>query len=211
MTKSKDTILLTFSGVDGSGKSTIAEKAVQYLAEKGKNPSLVEVYASSIFLNMGRVLGKISGKAKGAMEERMSSNEKGGGFIRILRVLCFFLDILIFRMRLFILNIKGVSPVCDRYLYDTLVHLRYLKALGEGMYKSFLKFIPEPDMTVVLSLNADLAMGREMQHDNIGYYEEKAALYKDLAEKKSCVVMDSSGDAESVWEKVKGVLDSRFL
>lgn len=212
MTKNKHNILLTFSGIDGSGKSTLALRTVQYLEGKGEKASMLEVYASSIFLNMGKILGTISGKAKDRMEEKMYSGSRDrGSFIKALRIFCFFLDILVFRARLLVLKLRGISAVCDRYLYDTLIHLKYLKAVKGGMYSFLLGCIPQPDIPFILSLDARLAMGREMQHEDMNYYIEKIALYKTLADEKKGAIIDSSSDPDNVWEKVKGIIDTRLV
>lgn len=206
-------MLISFSGIDGSGKSTLTDKLVMHLEEAGVKVSKLEVYNLSIFLNIGKLLGKLSGDAKERMEKDMytSGKREKMSFIKILRVACFFLDTLFFYIRLLILKASSKSAVCDRYLYDTLIHLRYLKAVGGGVYRFLLKCIPRPDASFVLSLDASSAMGREIAHDEINYYIEKAALYKSLSEETSSIVIDSSNDTETVWEKVKGIIDTRFI
>lgn len=202
--------MVTFSGIDGSGKSTLADRTCGYMHAKGMKAMKLEVYDKSVFLNIGRLIGKFSKGTKTDMESKFTTEDKKANIIiGLLRRICFRIDIALFKLTAYILKIRGLKPVCDRYLYDTLVHLRYLKAVNDKQYSSFLNKIPAPNIAILLLLDEDAAKKREAEHGEIEYYREKIGLYKQLAENENLLKIDSSCELEAVWRNVRAIIDSK--
>ncbi|MBD3379381.1 MAG: hypothetical protein GF408_02850 [Candidatus Omnitrophica bacterium] len=201
--------MITFSGIDGSGKSTLAQRTVAYLKGKGCRAVKVDVYAGSSFLSIGRLLGSLSGKARKSLENNMNSPRRGAG--KVLdrsRIIFFFVDIAVFAIKLAVLRVRKIVPVCDRYLYDTLVHLRYRGLVGEKFFFLMLKLIPGPEKAFLLELDPVEAEKREKEHLP-EYYRSKAAFYEDLSGPAGLVSVDTSGERDAVWEKVRLELEKK--
>ncbi|MGB2600118.1 MAG: hypothetical protein WBC99_06715, partial [Candidatus Omnitrophota bacterium] len=190
----------------------LADRAVEYLHEKGKNAVKLEVYAGSVFLSVGRVIGRLSGRMKSGLESKMTLPEgKMGKLAKWARVFCFRIDMFTIGIKRNILKARGILPVCDRYLYDTLINLKYLDAIDETQYKSFLNKIRRPEVPFLLYLDGACAKDREGQHDDMSYYTEKIKLYEELAGRTNLIKTDSSSDREKVWSSVKNVIDSKII
>lgn len=203
--------MITFSGIDGSGKTTLANRTYDYLGMKGIDTVRLQVYSRSTFLNAGRLIGKISKRAKFDLETRL--NQPGlrvNSIIKGLRFLCFRIDIVRFKLAAFILKLKGRLLICDRYLYDTLIHLQYLEVLNGKQYDFLLKVIPEPDIAILFVLDEESAMGREGSHSEAEYYRKKMRLYEELAHKVKLIKVDSSCHIEAVWRNIKNIVDSKL-
>ncbi|MGD2279092.1 MAG: hypothetical protein PVH45_03225 [Candidatus Omnitrophota bacterium] len=204
--------MISFSGVDGSGKSTLAERTFEYLRGKGIDAVKLEVYAGSTFLSIGRAIGRLSRGFKENLESKVSRAKRNANpLVKWARVFCFRIDVARFKKKSRALERKGVLPVCDRYLYDTLVHLKYLKVIGDKEYDKLFKAIPRPEVSFLLHLDSASAKDREGQHDSVDYYAEKVKLYEGLAGKTDLVEIDSSPGRDVVWENVKNVIDSKFI
>jgi len=201
--------MITFSGIDGAGKSTLTAKAAEYFRDTERNAVKLEVYATSTFLSMGRLIEGVSPSAKKKLGSTTSSSGSGI-FFKVLRVFCFFIDIVIFRIKSIFLRKRKKVLLCDRYLYDTLVHLKYLKALNDGLYRFLLKLIPRPEAPFLLYLDSSSAKSREGQHDDEDYYSEKIKLYETLAGEAGLIRIDSSRESSKVWENVRRMIDTRI-
>jgi len=199
--------IITLSGIDGSGKTTLADRAYRYLSASGVNATRLQVYSKSTFLNIGRLIGKISKTSKSVIESKIAlRNKRKNVAINMLRLLCFLIDIIGFRIYAFFLKQRGVTLVCDRYLYDTLINLNYLSVVNNVQYECFLKIIPRPEVPIVLFLDEKTAQERENEHDDIGYYVEKARLYSELVEKLGIEKIDTFPPEEEVWHRLENIL-----
>jgi len=203
--------MISFSGIDGSGKTTLAERTSDYLSSKNIASQKIEVYNRSLFINLGKIAGRVSKSMKHDLESGFRSDDKKAKTkLGWLRCLCFRIDILIFALTSSIMKIRGVLPVCDRYLYDGLIHLRYLGVINEREYNNLLKRIPKPVLPIILTLNEERAIQREGKHSSIEYYKNKIALYKRLADNEGLVIIDSSSDIDDIWKNLKSVINSKI-
>ena len=153
--------LISFSGIDGSGKSTLSNRTEAFLRAKGVRAEVVEVYKNSIYITIGRIIGFFSGRTKDGIE-KMHSKEGwvGRPALNFVRKTCLLLDILIFRLRLILSYLANKTLVCDRYFFDILVHYVFINVLNESGVRFFLKIIPKPNMAIFLTTDGSIAQIR---------------------------------------------------
>jgi phosphatidylinositol alpha-1,6-mannosyltransferase len=131
----------------------------------------------------------------------------GNAFLPFVRVVCLALDILVFRISLAVYRLSGMTVVCDRYLYDTLVHCVFLGAVTAPVANIFLRLTPKPDIAFLLSVDDNTAMAREKAHEDIGYYSAKRKIYDAYAAAFKAVPVDTCRPEEDVWNSVKDEID----
>lgn len=198
-------MIISFSGLDGSGKSTHIRMTVDFLRRRGIRARVIEIYNMSFFSIMGRWLSLISKKHAQSLvveqfriEKEVSRKKR---FLSLIRRLSFFLDFSVFCI--FVkLPAKAVGEyiICDRYFYDTAIQLYYLGMCSEEFYEKALKRISMPDIPIIILVEPDVAFGRKFEYDE-NYFNRKAALYEDVVTKKiNCKVVVSKGMAETQRE-----------
>jgi glycosyltransferase involved in cell wall biosynthesis len=196
--------IISFSGIDGSGKSVVSRRAQAGLRAKGLRAEVVEVYKNSSYITLGRLIGAFSGSIKSNIENMHSGeNVVKKAILNFIRKACLLLDLLIFRSRMLFSHMSGSTLICDRYFYDIIVHYIFINALNDSEASFFLRIIPRPDIAILLTTDEDLAQQREGGHSDRGYYEKKNGLYKRMAGDLGLIIIDSSKDEDHTWNDIE--------
>jgi thymidylate kinase len=198
-------VIISFSGLDGSGKSTHIRMTVDFLRRRGIRARVIEIYNMSFFSIMGRLLSLISKKhaqrlvvEQFQIEEEVSLKKR---FLSLIRRVSFFLDVSVFYIfvKLPAKTIRG-HIICDRYFYDTVIQLYYLGMCSKEFYEKGLKWISMPDIPIIILVEPKVAFGRKFEYDE-NYFSRKSIFYEDVATKKiNCKVVVSKGLAETQRE-----------
>lgn len=204
--------IISFSGVDGSGKSTFAKRARSFLCSKGIKSRLEEPYRNAIYISIGRALGRFSEKTKESIE-KISKEKKGlrRTAFDLLRKTFLFLDIIIFDIRLLFLRARNMTLVCDRYFFDILAHYILLGVINADETKFFLMIIPRPSLPILLTVNEEIAYRREGAHDSVDYYARKSDIYRKMDEEIGFVKVDSSGQEDAAWAAIDGIIKEKCI
>jgi thymidylate kinase len=190
--------LITFSGIDGSGKTTQIDNLVASLEAGGIRVRLLT------FWNDMAVLGSV----RETMSHTLFKSEKGIGlpgkpverrdknvrswYMTIFRLCLYLLDAIRVRFQ-----VKGLSRpergvdviVCDRYLYDELANLN-LQNPVERRYAALLaRVVPRPDVAFLLDADPVHARSRKPEYP-LRFLRLNRAAYLDLADMTEhlCVV-----------------------
>lgn len=195
--------LICFTGVDGSGKTTLAKELVKIMNEKGVQYKYVygrlEPFILKPFIMTGR---KIFLRGTNMFEDygRYSSTKnnaiKRHSFLftvyRYILLFDYFLQLL-FRVRLpFML---GKNIVCDRYVYDTVitdlsVDMNYSKSEIRKLIRLFFYLAPKPDLAFLIDLPEEIAFQRKDDTPSIEYLRERRNIYLDVGREEGMVVLD---------------------
>jgi thymidylate kinase len=221
----KKRVFICFTGIDGTGKSTLAHRVVADLAAKGVNASYVMGrFENFKLLQPLRWLVKkllLSGKttdhsAEGVKNKgRFFQNHFTAALWRQALIFDYLLQIA-FKIRLPLL--LGKSICADRYIYDTVVDLAVDTRLPvermQGLLKSVSRFTPRPDRVFLIELSEELAFQRNLvKQDNLSldYLRARRGLYRSFSRRPEVTVLDGSLTPDQIFQSVLQTLEDKKI
>jgi thymidylate kinase len=216
-------MLITFSGLDGAGKSTLIDGLRQRLEGRQRRVAVshmyrdVGLYACARFV-LHRITGGDDGPApdaggetsrKEASRSRASRLAGAVAWSKTLRMCIYPFDLLIFfGYRLYVERVRGRVLIMDRYFYDTLVDV----AAGGGWRGARLLRLltPTPHVPVYLDISPEQAFARKGEH-SVDYLSRRRAAYQKLFPNGGRgVVLDAGGDREATLGALERVVLERM-
>lgn len=206
-------MLIAFSGVDGSGKTTYAETLCDILTTcEIKNHYVWSRVASSSFIKPFSKTAKIFHSLK--KENRISKQAENYAESEARRKDLFAKSPILRMLGLFILllemlwqySLKVTLPlsckkvvICDRYIYDTLVDIltRYGMNFENTDGTLFAKILtiltPKPDIAYLLHIPLkDACSRKDVDTEEIGFLKKQIALYHEMVPVFNLHEMDSN-------------------
>lgn len=204
--------LITLSGIDGSGKSTVAKKLILELETRG--------YSAAY--QYGRYTAKIAKPIMVAGEWYLQSGSDGEyqqyseDKSRLLganitesayetTVMADYLPFLFSSIKFKMLLNDFV--ICDRYFYDTI-----LKNFGSSIVKDggcavslvekYNRFVLTPDYAYFLTIPTNVAIDRKDDIPSIKYIEEQKRLYDEFIDEATVNTLDGRNDVETVVNQI---------
>jgi dTMP kinase len=182
-------LLVTFSGLDGAGKSTQIERVLAELRAQGLNPvylwtrgGYTPVFSALKTLMRRATRGRMLPQA-GPSEER--SRALGRPAVRRAWLTLAILDLLwVFGLQVRWWQARGRPVVCDRYLWDTWIDF-CLSFPGEDverwrLWQTLVRLTPRPDAAFLIVLPVDESV-RRLQLKREPYPTPPEVLVKRLA------------------------------
>lgn len=174
--------LYTISGVDGSGKSTVAKLVKEELIKKNFRAHIV---------HGGGVIGTQS-------QPRKPISPELGFFI-------FLKDYLHMLFQYFISIGSYDAIIYDRFLYDSVIKIAY-KQNRNHMPRPYLRLIkilfPIPQVSFLLLIPPSLSHARDFGHSR-GYHLKKDRLYRGLAKLLPLTIIDASKPRKEVFSLIR--------
>ncbi|MBO0910953.1 MAG: thymidylate kinase [Acidobacteria bacterium] len=166
-------ILISFSGIDGAGKSTQIEKLSGYLRAQA-----IPV-GTQTFWDQVAVLAPLrSGFSRrvlesdgeiGTRERPANRNDKNSQFLPLLlgRAVLYLFDV--FRLRRVVVRAKSMGPpggiiIFDRYIYDQLAALPLRRWLARSYARLIVKLAPRPDLCFLVDAVPEEARARKPEY-----------------------------------------------
>lgn len=197
--------IITFSGIDGSGKSTQLARLQDRLEAEGKRTAYFHAVAYSL-PQVAKALFRRDAKYPSAGKAVTKSSALGV----LLRQGVLLLDLFRFRRYVRKLQKSGIDCLLsDRYFYDSLVNIAYLDGTRlDTPYAHFAtRFIPEPDTAFFLSVSPDAVIEREhAPEQGLQYLRDKHQLFTEAGALWSFTVIDAGQDPEMVTTAINASL-----
>lgn len=213
--KKRRGVFICFTGIDGSGKTTLAKSLVDVMKQKGIKTKYVYNRYTPIILRPIILVGKwlfLRGKDifenyKDYTGTKKSASKKhpflASRYQRILWFDYFFQ--IFFKIKLPLLFGKNI--ICDRYIYDTIVtdlsvDFNYSEEDAKNSL-SKLSLFPTPDITFLVDLPEEIAYQRKDDVPSVDYLKDRRGIYHHIGEKYGMVILDGAKKLEELQDDVK--------
>jgi len=211
--------MISFSGIDCSGKSTQIEKLCVFLDEKHIKYQVIWSrggYTPGIEFLKGLVRGKRK-KNNALSEESRNSETPNGSTSKVLFVVGMIDLFLYYSVVLRIKQILGIYVICDRYLWDTFIDykMKYKNVDFDKwlLWKMVEKFSLKPEKSFIFYISPEESARRsELKNEpfpeSIEKRKERYDNYKELIDRNKWEnVINTENDIEIIFNQIKEVLD----
>jgi len=201
----KKGIFITFEGIDASGKTTQARKAVRYLREKGFDVLFLrEPGGEPVSERIRKILLKSQSSVTPTTELMLYLASRSQ---------------LVEKKIIPALKSKKLV-ICDRFFDSTLAYQGFGRALDRKWIKDLNRkstFGIKPDLTLLIDVPLEVYLKRaklkknkdRLEKENLAFYRRIRRGYLEIAkqDKKRVKVIDGSGTISQTWAKVKELAD----
>lgn len=200
-------MFICIMGIDGVGKTTHVNLILEHLLEKGVKCQYKWLRFHHLFslplLAFCRIAGYTRVSTLGNYQKCSYHEFYKSKFVSAIYPWILFFDIFLFTtIKVYIPMFFGISIVCDRFVYDTLVdtavatkdHEIYTKSVG----KLFLKLIPKNARFVMLKLDKSTIFSRRPELKDDITFNERNNLYQKFVNIFGIHVVDNDGKITTV-------------
>lgn len=209
-------LLISFSGIDGSGKSTHIENLIEYLEDNGSNPVYLWTRGgyTPLFNTLKKVLRKVSGKRivpeSGHSKQRQQYFSRKG--VRKLWLGIALIDLIfVYGIAIRWWNLLGRTVICDRYIWDTLIDFRMNfpeeRVEDWPLWRFLYRVTPYPDIKFLLQVPLDESIRRTILKDEP--FSDSAAVrakrledYEDVAKIKDIILIDGNCSIKKISKNI---------
>lgn len=181
-------ILISFSGLDGSGKTTQIDALREAISLLGVRSTLLVFWDDAVFATRWRegFVHKVLGSERGVGEpgrpvERRDKNVRRG-YLTLVRHLLYLADAVRLRLVLHRASRCGSEVIImDRYLYDELANLPLRNRFSAAYAKLLARMVPRPDLVFLLDAVPEIARARKPEY-SVDFMCQSRRSYFRLAE-----------------------------
>lgn len=193
----RKSLLICFTGVDGSGKTTHAKFLIRYLNENGYSCTYVwgalRPIFSYFFFAFTRLMGYWKEVKKNAYTNPLeNANKKLAKKLGFLLRFLYFVDFQIkaFKIRVPLMLKKIV--ICDRYFYDLLMELERSNLSSQKFSNILYNTLPHPTITFLLDAPENLTSERR----RFLYIDQKSKrrIFLKMSKTFNFIIINSSED-----------------
>jgi dTMP kinase len=171
----RNNFLICFTGIDGSGKTTLSKELVELLNEKGKRRAIENhSFLSSVYQ---RILL----------------------FDYVLQIFFKVKLPLMFSRR----NIVCDRYMYDTVITDISIDMKYSKNRISNLLNRLLHFFPKPDIAFLIDVPEEIAYQRKDDTLAIEYLKERRDIYLDIGKEYDMIILDGSKSLEELKNSIQ--------
>lgn len=209
--------LISFSGIDGAGKSTQIELTEAFLRKRGlKVATLVTLYCSlaGIYARLRERFSSTqnrSAQSGNTPNNRIRTYRGGRTFnddrcswgVRLRRFFVYPIDCFLCSCVVTWYRLRGIDVlICDRYVFDKLVCL----ANPTGWQARLVgHLVPKPDVAILLDVVPAAAEERKPEHAT-DYYESKADSYREVQQARMGLTRVPGMTIEETQQRIRTLI-----
>lgn len=210
-------MLVTFSGLDGAGKTTLISLTLQWLLERGVASTHLTMYDDiGLYASLRRLRDLLSGNPHPERLRSVSATADPGSTslpLRIIRstrmkMMVYFIDLLILRLiRFYVEVVRGRLLIVDRYFYDSLADLS--EGMDDATLGAYIRLVPVPDCTIFVETTPETAFARKGEY-SVHELTARRRRYQDIFGRVPGVFFLVNDDLSRAAERLKTELAVRL-
>jgi dTMP kinase len=216
--------LVCFSGIDGSGKTTLSKSLVDALNEKGIECAYVYGRLEPLILRPPIWIGRkifvkkkvMSGNQSQYLAVKRRAIKKHAFLSRVYKyILLFDYSLqLLFKVRL--PHVYGKNIICDRYVYDTVVNdialdMELSTSEIRDLVKKLFYVAPKPDIAFLIDLPEEIALQRKNDIPSLEYLRERRKLYLAIGDEFKMMILDGTKNLKEMENLILKVISSKSI
>ena len=196
----KKNFFICFTGIDGSGKTTLSKMLVNEMNENGIITKYVwcgwrrfEFFLVRPLISIIKSVGRRFHQNRDS-ESNTLARVDNPVYSYLVLIDYFFTCITKIGIPLLI----GQNIICDRYVYDLIVDLWQNHTMTQ---KIVLNLLPKPDLIFLVNLSEEIAYRRKDDIPSLEFLKKRKNLYLEMAKKFDMTVLDGSfelGDLRNI-------------
>ena len=217
MKSSSKVKLICFTGIDGSGKTTLAKLLVDSIKKQSVKCTYTygrcKCRIAMPFFLLGKFLFLKGGDTKNYSEY---SNTKKEAVEKHPILSSLYQNVILFDY-FFRILIKIIFPmmlgkivVCDRYVYDTVINdiPRSDNNIGNirRLLKKCFRIAPKPDIAFLIDMPEEIAYQRKNDTPSIGYLRERRKIYLEIGKEYGMIILDGTKSLEELKIEIEKVV-----
>ncbi len=199
-------VLLTLSGLDGSGKTTAAKELVAALRGRGLDAVYVYAHRPAFHQAYFQPSFSIGFRAMWRRAGRIPEEFAHHPLVKTVYDLATLADHLLNQWRIFVRRRPRRILVVDRYVIDVLAYLRFLGPTRPLIERWLARLSYRPDVAVFFDIGPEEALQRK-QEQTVEELRRFALAYSDLQQRFSVVKVDARPSKERVQARLEEVLN----
>lgn len=206
--------IISFSGIDGAGKSTQIQALETWLTESGWQVSNLSMWDDVVIGARWRELASRSAfggdQGVGSPENPLERRDKNvtSGPLDLIRLGLYLADAvsLSFRVRRLRHTANHDVVIFDRYIYDELANLPFNRSFARFVIRMILKIIPNPDLAYIVDVMPEVARLRKPEYP-LEFLHRNRQAYLALREfARNLLVVENSSVEETAMKIRAAVL-----
>ncbi|MEG9193764.1 MAG: hypothetical protein V6S10_00325 [Candidatus Methanoglobus sp.] len=208
--------LISFSGIDGSGKTTLARSLTEELSKRGLKCQYIygrlRPLVAQIFILAGRIFLKKKDKSFSEFSSDKRKFVKKHTLLSRIYMKVMLLDYLLqLFFKVTLPYMFGKNMICDRYVYDTIIN-DFAVDMGLSIFETsrlierLFKVAPKPTIAFLIDVPEEIAFKRKSDIPSLDYLRERRRLYLSIKDDFGILVLDGSKDLKEVKESLFKVL-----
>ena len=217
----RPSLLVSFSGPDGSGKTQLAETLRSALDTSELNSRYF--WSRCATSASARLFSRLGKAVTGAPREKAQDDGVAGRRGRLknplLRLAWSYITAADMTL-LYLINVRvpmlfGKIVICDRYVYDAAAEMKCSLEPGDWINRLAIKIMlalaPKPNIAYLLDLPLDVCAARKDENTSLEYLKQQKQVYIELASKYGMKLLNTDRDYRTVSDEIVPEVMTSYL